>query len=227
VLIVAVQYLIHQFLSPVTNRRTDKYGGSFENRTRILIEVIKAVRAAIPDETPLFLRLSATEWLEDTDLAKQYGSWDLESTIQLAKIVADLGIDLLDVSSGGNHPQQQANLFSNLKSGSLDYQTKLAAQIRRELRAANKNMLIGAVGLITEADQARDLLEPASVTISEEAAAAKQITDTTEGKEPSADLILVARQFMREPEWVLKVAWKLGVDIAWPSQFLRVRFPKL
>jgi 2,4-dienoyl-CoA reductase-like NADH-dependent reductase (Old Yellow Enzyme family) len=87
-------------------------------------------------------------------------------------------------------------------------------------------MLVGAVGLITEADQARDLTEAGSV-IAEEADAAKQVTDASEGKEPAADLILVARQFMREPEWVLRVAWKLGVDIAWPSQFLRVRFPKL
>jgi 2,4-dienoyl-CoA reductase-like NADH-dependent reductase (Old Yellow Enzyme family) len=222
---MSAQYLINQFLSPVTNRRTDKYGGSFENRTRLLIEIIKAVRDAIPEETPVFLRLSATEWLEGTDLAKQYGSWDVESTIQLAKIVADLGVDLLDVSSGGNHPEQKANLFSNL-TGSVDYQTKIAAQIRRELRAAGKGMLVGAVGLITEADQARDLTEAGSV-IAEEADAAKQVTDASDGKEPAADLILVARQFMREPEWVLRVAWKLGVDIAWPSQFLRVRFPKL
>jgi 2,4-dienoyl-CoA reductase-like NADH-dependent reductase (Old Yellow Enzyme family) len=218
--------LINQFLSPVTNRRTDKYGGSFENRTRLLIEVIKAVRDAIPEETPVFLRLSATEWLEGTDLEKQYGSWDVESTIQLCKIVADLGIDLLDISSGGNHPEQKGNLFSNL-SGSTDYQTKIAARIRRELRAAGKSTLVGAVGLITEADQARDLTEAGSEAIAQEADAAKQVTDASEGKEPSADLVLVARQFMREPEWVLKVAWRLGVDIAWPSQFLRVRFPKL
>lgn len=221
------QYLIHQFLSPVTNRRTDQYGGSFENRTRLLIDIIKAVRAAIPDSTPLFLRLSATEWLEGTDLAKKYGSWDVESTIRLAKIVADLGIDLLDVSSGGNHPDQSANLFSNSKTPAKDYQTKIASQIRKELKGAGKTMLIGAVGLITEAEQARDLLESGNADIGVEARAAAAMTDSTGSKEPGADLILVARQFMREPEWVLKVAWKLGVDVAWPSQFLRVRFPKL
>ena len=73
-------YLFHQFLSPVTNRRTDDYGGSFENRIRVLLETIKAVRAAIPESMPLFLRVSATEWLEDTDLGKEFGSWDEEST---------------------------------------------------------------------------------------------------------------------------------------------------
>ncbi|KXT03336.1 hypothetical protein AC578_3955 [Pseudocercospora eumusae] len=220
-------YLLHEFLSPITNRRTDDYGGNFENRTRCLIEVIQAIREVIPEGMPLFLRLSSTEWMEDTDLGKEFGSWDVESTIELSKIVADLGVDLLDVSSGGNHPQQRINMFN-----SKDYQTKIAARIRRELKAANKKLLIGAVGLITEAEQARDIVEEAANgkgnedkdSIKQEAEVAKKMT---EGKEPMADVILVARQFMREPEWVLKVAWRLGVDIAWPSQFLRVRFPKL
>ncbi|KAK4618562.1 Putative NADPH dehydrogenase [Fulvia fulva] len=222
-------YLIHQFLSPVTNRRTDRYGGSFENRTRLLIGIIEAIRAVIPSSMPLFLRLSSTEWLEDTEVGKKFGSWKVEDTISLAKIVSDLGVDLLDVSSGGNHPQQRINMFN-----SKDYQTKIAAQIRRELRAANKSLLIGAVGLITEAEQARDILEDREGrevkedSIKQEAEVAKAMTETSrDGNEPMADIILVARQFMREPEWVLKVAWRLGVDIAWPSQFLRVRFPKL
>lgn len=211
-------YLIHQFLSPITNRRTDQYGGSFANRTRLVVEVIKAVREVIPSTTPLFLRLSSTEWMEETDLGKKLGSWDVESTIELSKIVSDLGVDLLDVSSGGNHPQQRINMFN-----SKDYQVKIASRIRRELKAAGKGMLIGAVGLITEAEQARDILEG----IDGEAETAKKMTEAEGGAPPMADIILVARQFMREPEWVLKVAWRLGVDIAWPSQFLRVRFPKL
>lgn len=111
---------------------------------------------------------------------------------------------------------------------SKDYQTKIASQIRRELRAAGKTMLIGAVGLITEADQARDIVDESEPSIGNEALAAVKMTESQQGgKEPMADLILVARQFMREPEWVLRVAAKLGVDVAWPSQFMRVRFPKL
>lgn len=180
------QYLIHQFLSPITNRRTDSYGGSFENRTRLLIEITKAIRAVIPSSMPLFLRLSSTEWMEHSDLHKKYGSWDVESTIRLSKIVADLGIDLLDVSSGGNHPEQRINMFN-----SKDYQVKIAAQIRREVKAAGKQLLIGAVGLITEAQQAMDIVQGENET-KREAQVAKEMT---EGKEPMADVILVARQF--------------------------------
>ncbi|TID20520.1 Rho1 guanine nucleotide exchange factor 3 [Venturia nashicola] len=225
-------YLISEFLSPITNRRTDSYGGSFENRIRILIEIVQAIRKVIPSGMPLFVRVSSTEWMEDTDVGKQYGSWDVESTIRLAKLLPALGVDLLDVSSGGNHPLQRINMFK-----SNDYQTKIAAQIRRELRAENKQMLIGAVGLITEAEQARDIVEtssaPASSIIKEkeelaEAKTAVAMTDANGEKEPMADVILVARQFMREPEWVLRVAAMLKVDVAWPSQFLRVRLgPKL
>lgn len=160
--------------------------------------------------------------MEETDLGKQLGSWDVKSTIELAKIVSDLGVDLLDVSSGGNHPQQRIDMFR-----SKDYQTKIAGQIRAELKATQKHMLIGAVGLITEAEQARDILAGQEDSIKQEAQVAKDMTEPRKGKEPLADVILVARQFMREPEWVLKVAWRLGVDVAWPSQFLRVRFPKL
>ena len=112
---------------------------------------------------------------------------------------------------------------------SKDYQIKIATQIRNALREANKPLLIGAVGLITEAEQARDIvqLDEQDHSIGEEAEAAKRMTDAKGDREPMADCILVARQFMREPEWVLKVAWKLGVDVAWPLQFNRVRFPKL
>ncbi|KAK3704322.1 NADH-dependent flavin oxidoreductase [Vermiconidia calcicola] len=222
-------YLINQFLSPITNQRTDSYGGSFENRTRLLVEIIQAIRAVIPSSMPLFLRLSSTEWMEETDLGKKVGSWNVESTIRMTNIASDLGVDLLDVSSGGNHPDQRINMFD-----SKDYQTKIAAQIRREVRAAGKPMLIGAVGLITEAEQARDIVAEAEGQDSkhdgstrEEAEAAEKMTDAQGGKVPMADCILVARQFMREPEWVLKVAWKLGIEVAWPNQFNRVRFPKL
>ncbi|EHY56455.1 NADH-dependent flavin oxidoreductase [Exophiala dermatitidis] len=230
-------YLLHQFLSPITNRRTDQYGGSFENRIRLLVEIVQAVRSAIPDTMPLLLRVSATEWMEDTEPGNKFGSWDLESTIRLARLLPSLGVDFLDPSSGGNHPLQRINMFA-----SKDYQTKNSHRIRQVMKAENLDLLVGAVGLITEAEQARDIVEDGSVhqdgagagagegldrSIGEEAAAAKQITDAKGGKEPMADAILVARQFLREPEWVLKVAWRLGVDVAWPSQFNRVRFPKL
>ncbi len=223
-------YLLNQFLSPVTNQRTDKYGGSFENRTRLLVEIIEVIRKVIPETMPLYLRISSTEWMEETDEGKKFGSWDVDSSIRLAKLLPGLGVDLLDVSSGGNHPAQRINMFD-----SKDYQTRIAARIRTELKKESLNLLIGAVGLITEADQARDILEEGgSVSngnvngdIAKEAQIAVGMTEARAGKEPQADVILVARQFMREPEWVLRVAWQLGVEVGWPSQFLRTRFPKL
>ncbi|EXJ83428.1 hypothetical protein A1O1_07051 [Capronia coronata CBS 617.96] len=218
-------YLLHQFLSPISNRRTDEYGGSFENRIRLLVEVVQSVRANIPDDMPLFLRVSSTEWMEGTAPDADLGSWTVESTIKLARLLPALGVDFLDVSSGGNHPLQRVNMFA-----SKDYQTKIASQIRHDLKSAGLNLLIGAVGLITQAEQARDIVDDSKangldLSIGQEATAAKDLTDAKGGKEPMADAILVARQFMREPEWVLRVAWKLGVEVAWPSQFLRVKFP--
>ncbi|TKA30997.1 hypothetical protein B0A50_01965 [Salinomyces thailandicus] len=237
-------YLIHQFLSPITNRRTDSYGGSFENRSRLAVDIISAIRSVIPATMPLFLRLSSTEWMEETTLGKDLGSWTIEDTIALAKVSSDMGVDLLDVSSGGNHPAQRINMFD-----SKDYQTRIAGRIREELRLAGKSLLIGAVGLITEAEQASGIVQQDRLgsgsnsstvvatdeekhtqvqagDLAEEAKVAAQMTDA-KGKQPMADAVLIARQFMREPEWVLKVAWRLGVDVAWPMQFNRVRFPKL
>lgn len=199
---------------------------------KLTLDIIEVIRSVIPASMPLFLRLSSTEWMEDTAIGKQLGSWTVDDTIKLAKVASDLGVDFLDVSSGGNHPQQRINMFE-----SKDYQTRIAAQIRRELKLAGRSMLIGAVGLITEAEQARDIVAGdvlgskkagQEVSLGDEAKVALKMTDDASGsKEPMADAILVARQFMREPEWVLRVAWKLGVDVAWPSQFNRVRFPKL
>lgn len=204
-------YLITEFLSPVTNRRTDEYGGSFENRTRFLREVLTAVRAELPEGMPLFLRVSSTEWLEGTDAEKEAGSsWTVEDTIRLAKELPSLGVDLLDVSSGGNHPQQRIDPFGN-------YQIDIAARVRKELRAAGiNNLFIGAVGGITTASQARDIVEGAN--IKEEAAAAEAAVS---GPEPKADVILVARQFLRDSAWVLNVAKELGVKVAPPHQYGR------
>ncbi|KAL4797420.1 hypothetical protein BDV19DRAFT_397727 [Aspergillus venezuelensis] len=194
-------YLIHQFLSPVTNRRVDKYGGSFENCTQLLREIATAIRAVIPDSMPLFLRISATEWLENTTHASQPGTWDMTSSTKLLQHLPKLGIDLLDVSSGGNHPEQKLDSFSN-------YQVELAGQLRKVIRASGAKTLVGAVGFITEAEQAREIVEGADA----------------EGDEARADAVLIARQFLREPEFVINAARKLGADIELPNQFARA-FP--
>lgn len=219
-------YLLHEFLSPVTNRRTDAYGGSFEGRTRLAKEVVREVRGNIPAGTPLFYRVSSTEWLEGSEVERKAGgSWDLESSVRLARELPDLGVDLLDVSSGGNHRAQDTSLFQT-----RDYQVSRAARIRRELRGAGKKMLIGAVGLITDAESARDIVQDDGVPGMDaqgdsEARVARDMTDASSGAEPMADVILVARQFLREPEWVLNVARRLGVDVAWPSQIARAKLP--
>jgi len=213
-------YLLHQFLSPISNRRTDEYGGSFENRTRLLFEVLEAVKNVAPT-TPLFLRMSSSELMEDTDLGKDLGSWDVESTIEVARQLPAHGVDLLDVSSGGNHPGQRIN-GKNTK----DYHVNIAARIRNAVHASNSKLLVGVVGLITEAEQARDIVQHSGTAaqldqdIHNEAEAAKEATNAKDGKQPMADVILVGRQFLREPEWVLKVAWKLGLDVWWPNQFM-------
>ncbi|KAL4741036.1 hypothetical protein BDV11DRAFT_80131 [Aspergillus similis] len=191
-------YLVNEFLSPVTNRRTDQYGGSFENRTRILREIALAIREVIPEGTPLFLRISATEWIEDQPAAKEFGTWDLEASIELLKYLPELGVDFLDVSSGGNHKDQKFHFFT-------DYQTEMAARLRKELRAAGAKTLVGAVGFITQPDAAAQIVQGAD----------------EEGFEAKADAVLIGRQFLREPEWVLNAAKKLGVQVNLPSQFGR------
>ena len=222
-------YLLHQFLSPITNRRTDKYGGSFENRIRLAQEIVQEVRRVVPADMPLFFRISSTDWLEGSDEEKAHGgSWNVESTIELAKLLPDWGIDLIDVSSGGNHRNQNMSEFAN-----KDYQVSKAARVRKAVLDSGKHLLIGAVGLITEAEDARDLVQQnggegsnaaSGTIIQSEAEAAKALVQQVEGGEPSADAIFVARQFLREPEWVLRVAYELGVDVAWPSQFQRAGF---
>ncbi|KAI9872987.1 MAG: hypothetical protein M1830_000960 [Pleopsidium flavum] len=200
-------YLLSSFLSPLSNSRTDSYGGSFANRIRLPIEVIKAVREVIPASMPLLYRISATEWMED----QSSHSWTVNDTITFAKLLPGLGVDLLDVSSGGNNHAQKIQMHN-------DFQVGIAGQIRSSLRAAGVSLLLGAVGMITDAEQARDILE---VSAQEEA---EQVRDVVEGRDPKADVILVARQFMREPEWVFRVAWGLGVEVQWPVQYGRGRF---
>ena len=172
-------YLLHQFLSPLSNRRPDRYGGSFENRIRLLLEVSQAVRAVWPEGLPLFVRLSATDWVDD--------GWNPDETVELACRLKALGVDLIDVSSGGT----SANAEVPIGPG---YQTQFAERVRREAGIA-----CGAVGMITEAAQAEHVLH------------AEQ-----------ADLILLARELLRDPYWPLHAADFLrDKSVAWPAQYVR------
>lgn len=133
-------YLLHEFLSPVTNHRTDDYGGCFENRTRLLRDVVAAVRDVWPDEKPIFVRISGTDWLDDRE------SWDVDQSVRLAAVLADLGVDLIDVSSGGIHPDQTV-------SGGPNFQVPLAERVRE-----GADVAVGAVGGVTEPEQADALV---------------------------------------------------------------------
>ncbi|KAJ4394498.1 NADH-dependent flavin oxidoreductase [Gnomoniopsis smithogilvyi] len=214
-------YLITNFMSPLSNQRTDDYGGSFENRIRFLIESIKAVRAAIPDSMPLFLRISATEWMEWA--GKE--SWDMPQSIKLAHMLPELGVDLLDVSSGGNSFDQKIQLHPY-------YQVDLAGEIRKSLKKAGREMLIGAVGLITTAEMARDIVQNSgSLTVGEDPEkgncinAASGSSNDCEDKS-KADVVIIARQFLREPEFCLRTAQHLGVQVKWPNQYMRAEWPE-
>lgn len=175
-------YLLHSFLSPIANQREDAYGGGFEGRTRLLLETVEAVRAAWPDDLPLLVRISASDWLPL--------GWDIEQSVELARRLRALGVDLVDCSSGGLAPGAEIPLVPG-------YQVPFAERIRHEAEIAT-----GAVGLITEPAQADAIL-----------------------REGRADLILLARQLLREPSWPLRAAHELGRDAAelWPRQYLRAR----
>jgi 2,4-dienoyl-CoA reductase-like NADH-dependent reductase (Old Yellow Enzyme family) len=170
-------YLLHEFLSPLSNQRTDEYGGSFENRTRLLREVVLAVKSVWPEEYPVFVRISSTEWTE--------GGWSLEESVKLAYILKDLGVDLIDCSSGGN-------IFNAKIPVGPDYQVPFSEAIRKT------GILTGAVGFITKASQAESII-----------------------REEKADLVLLAREFLRNPYFALNASKELGVDVKWPAQYLR------
>ncbi|KAF2798592.1 NADH:flavin oxidoreductase/NADH oxidase [Melanomma pulvis-pyrius CBS 109.77] len=186
-------YLLSSFLSPSSNTRPDKYGGSFANRTRLLLRIITSLRSAIPATMPLFVRISATDWMTHTPSAPQ---WTLTDSINLAHELDGLGVDLLDVSSGSNNLLQQIPPHA-------EYQIDLASSIRSSLRGAGKTMLVGAVGRIDNALIARDTV---------------QLNAAGDAK---ADAALVGRQFLRDPSFVLNVAEALGVEVQWPSQYWR------
>lgn len=137
-------YLLHSFLSPASNHRTDEYGGSFENRIRLTLEIVDLARSTIPDDMPLFLRISATDWLEEAGIE----GWTLEDTVKLADILADRGVDLLDVSSGGLHEKQHIHAGPG-------YQVPFAKAVKDKV---GDRMAVGTVGSITEGKQANGYL---------------------------------------------------------------------
>ncbi|KAG0702065.1 hypothetical protein DFH29DRAFT_1048530 [Suillus ampliporus] len=176
-------YLLFSFLSPVSNKRTDEYGGSFENRIRFTLEVVDAIRAVIPENMPLFLRISATEWLEEVLLNEP--SWCIEDTVKLAGILAEHGIDFLDVSSSGSHPKAKMTFGPA-------YQAPLAQAVKQ---AVGDKLVVGCVGLITNGRIAQEVLDKGQ-----------------------ADVILVGRQFQKNPATVWAFASDLGVAIKLANQ---------
>lgn len=173
-------YLLNEFLSPVSNHRRDEYGGSFDNRIRMLLQVISAVREVWKADHPLFVRISATDWVSD--------GWNEDDSVALARVLQTKDVDLIDCSSGGNSPEQK------ISAGSL-YQVPFAEKIKKET-----GILTGAVGMITHANEAEGILI-----------------------DSKADVIILARQFLRDPYFPLHAARELRADIKWPVQYERAK----
>ena len=173
-------YLIDEFLSPLSNKRTDNYGGSFENRIRLLLEIVAAIRSVWPESYPLFVRISASDWVE--------GGWTIDDSVALAKILKTKGVDLIDCSSGG------VVSYAKIPAGP-NYQVPFAEKVRKEA-----GILTGAVGVIVKADQAEAILENGQ-----------------------ADIVIMAREFLRDPYFPLRAANELGYDIKYPKQYERAK----
>jgi 2,4-dienoyl-CoA reductase-like NADH-dependent reductase (Old Yellow Enzyme family) len=171
-------YLLNSFLSPLSNKRTDEYGGPFQNRTRLLCEVTEEIRKVWPEKYPLFVRISASDWVE--------GGWTIEDSVALAKKLESLGVDLIDCSSGGNVPNAKIAVGPG-------YQVAFAARIRAEAE-----MRTGAVGMITSAQQADQIVRMGE-----------------------ADVVLMAREFLRDPYWPLHAARELKQKVEAPAQYGR------
>ncbi len=173
-------YLINEFLSPLSNARTDAYGGSFQNRTRVLRDIVAAIRTVWPERFPLFVRLSVTDWVD--------GGWNVDDSVALARELKSNGVDLLDCSSGG--------LAAGAKiPAAPGYQVPFAARVRSEA-----GICTGAVGIIVKADQAEEILA-----------------------REQADLVLMAREMLRDPYFPLRAARELAADVPWPVQYLRAK----
>jgi len=173
-------YLLHEFYSPLSNFRTDAYGGSFDNRIRLLLEVVAAVQTEWPKELPLFVRISSTDWVE--------GGWSVADSVALATRLQKAGVDLIDCSSGGNISHAKIPVAPG-------YQVPFASRIRKET-----GILTGAVGLITTAEQAATIIANGE-----------------------ADLVLIARESLRDPYFPLRAASQLQQDIDWPVQYMRAK----
>lgn len=173
-------YLLHEFLSPLSNNRTDAYGVSFQNRVRLVREVVAAVRSVIPESAPLVVRLSATDWAD--------GGWTPEDSVLLAKLLRGDGVDLIDTSTSGMIPNPHIPLGPG-------YQVPFARRIRSEAGIAT-----GAVGLITDPPHAESIVANGD-----------------------ADVVLLARELLRNPRWPLAAAHQLGAQITWPPQYERAR----
>ncbi|MDB5268543.1 MAG: oxidoreductase [Hymenobacter sp.] len=173
-------YLLHQFLSPLSNQRTDEYGGTFGNRVRLLLEVVAATREVWPDDLPLIVRLSVTDWTE--------GGWNAEESVQLAAMLKVRGVDLIDCSTGGNVPKAPIPVGPG-------YQVQFAERIKEET-----GILTGAVGLITTPAEAEAIIASGQ-----------------------ADIVLLAREFLREPYFPLFAAQDLGAEVQWPAQYERAK----
>ncbi len=173
-------YLLHQFYSPLSNARTDEYGGSFENRVRLVLEITDAVKKVLGDEKLLFVRVSATDWTD--------GGWTIDDSVKLSSLLKEHGVDVIDTSSGGNVPGAKIPT----KPG---YQVEFAEQIKRET-----GILTAAVGLITNAQQADMILE-----------------------KDGADLIVIARESLRDPYFPLHAAQQLGDNYSYPVQYERAK----
>jgi 2,4-dienoyl-CoA reductase-like NADH-dependent reductase (Old Yellow Enzyme family) len=171
-------YLLHEFLSPLSNARTDAYGGTFDHRIRIVIEVVEGIRMVWPERLPLWVRISATDWTD--------GGWTVEDSVALSARLKASGVDVIDCSSGGNLPRATIPVGPG-------YQVPFAERVRGEA-----GVMTAAVGLITEPAQAEAII--------------------AEGR---ADLVLLARQMLRDPYWPLHAAQVLGVPAAVPTQYLR------
>ncbi|MGE0001926.1 MAG: NADH:flavin oxidoreductase/NADH oxidase [Fimbriimonadaceae bacterium] len=169
-------YLVHQFLSPLSNERTDAYGGSFEGRTRFLRDIVSEVRRSVPHDAPVFVRISATDWAA--------GGWTIKDSVALCRLLAQLGVDLVDCSSGGATPDAEIPVGPG-------YQVELARRVRSEA-----DVLTGAVGQITEAAQANEVVSSGS-----------------------ADLVFLGRQLLRDPYWPLHAASEIGAPPPWPDQY--------
>ncbi|MEJ7681142.1 MAG: oxidoreductase [Segetibacter sp.] len=173
-------YLLHEFYSPLSNHRTDEYGGSFENRIRLLIEVVDEVKEGWPQALPLFVRISASDWTE--------GGWTIEESVALAKVLKEKNVDLIDCSSGGNIPNAKITVGPG-------YQVQFAEAIKKKA-----GILTGAVGIITKPEQAEEII--------------------SSGK---ADVVIMAREFLRNPYFPLHAAKALGADVKWPVQYERAK----